>query len=576
MWRGRGARVSVTAQMNVAVGLKGEVRLVVGEADTANALGSGDVHVLGTPRLVALFEQATVDALRGILDEGQTSVGMRVQIDHLQPTPGRCGGRRRGPRRQDRGTSHLVHGDRHRFRWPRRRRQGDPRGRRRRQVPLQVLQGRLTTLALVATALDRRRLRRRRRERRNPRERHRSRHRPAIERGRHRRHRLPAGSRRPPCARRSMSYTTAARANRPANEVVAGRGRDSSGASRPCGTWSTAVLDRRRTPGVTRSAGRRTRPTDIVTSGPDAAHARRRSTAGSPPPNRSPSFGGEDVRVARSPQIFSPPARRYVAQTGQAIRATSTCWSTAGFCPRPPRAVGVRRRRSRPGRGQPLPRTWPTEADPAGIRMRSLEARRAVRPMTTSVSISCERAGGHDHHRERMPRGRRVRARQLTDDSGGADDHRRWVDHDGRSSRLRHRPTTSTTLDGRPRPPSPTSWMAPVDDIRRQSGRRPDRAPFGTCRRAPKRRSSCWSRSTATRLEHGAHGQRTSPTFEAALGGPLERWTWSSAARPIPPRDRVRVVRRQGSTRRPRTPTSALTASTRLHDRDRARSVSER
>lgn len=73
--------------MNVAVGLKGEVRLVVGEADTANALGSGDVHVLGTPRLVALFEQATVDALRGILDEGQTSVGMRVQIDHLQPTP---------------------------------------------------------------------------------------------------------------------------------------------------------------------------------------------------------------------------------------------------------------------------------------------------------------------------------------------------------------------------------------------------------------------------------------------------------------------------------------------------------
>lgn len=73
--------------MNVAVGLKGEVRLVVGESDTARMLGSGDVEVLGTPRLVALFEQATVEALRGILDENQTSVGMRVQIDHLQPTP---------------------------------------------------------------------------------------------------------------------------------------------------------------------------------------------------------------------------------------------------------------------------------------------------------------------------------------------------------------------------------------------------------------------------------------------------------------------------------------------------------
>ena len=73
--------------MNVAVGLKGEARIVVGEADTARALGSGDVDVLGTPRLVALFEQATVEALSGVLDDSQTSVGMRVQVDHLQPTP---------------------------------------------------------------------------------------------------------------------------------------------------------------------------------------------------------------------------------------------------------------------------------------------------------------------------------------------------------------------------------------------------------------------------------------------------------------------------------------------------------
>jgi fluoroacetyl-CoA thioesterase len=73
--------------VNVAVGLKGEARLIVGEADTARALGSGDVNVLGTPKLVALFEEATVDALRGVLDDGQSTVGMRVQIDHLQPTP---------------------------------------------------------------------------------------------------------------------------------------------------------------------------------------------------------------------------------------------------------------------------------------------------------------------------------------------------------------------------------------------------------------------------------------------------------------------------------------------------------
>ncbi|MFZ8997304.1 MAG: thioesterase family protein [Ilumatobacteraceae bacterium] len=73
--------------MNAAVGLSGEARLTVTEHDTARALGSGDVDVLGTPRLVALFEQATVAALAGTLDADQTTVGMRVQVDHLQPTP---------------------------------------------------------------------------------------------------------------------------------------------------------------------------------------------------------------------------------------------------------------------------------------------------------------------------------------------------------------------------------------------------------------------------------------------------------------------------------------------------------
>jgi fluoroacetyl-CoA thioesterase len=71
----------------MTVGLTGEARLVVTEADTARALGSGDVDVLGTPRLVALFEQATCIAIAGVLPAGQSTVGMRVQIDHLQPTP---------------------------------------------------------------------------------------------------------------------------------------------------------------------------------------------------------------------------------------------------------------------------------------------------------------------------------------------------------------------------------------------------------------------------------------------------------------------------------------------------------
>ena len=69
--------------MEIHVGATGSATLVVGEADTAIALGSGDVPVLATPRLVALLEEAAVAALAGTLEEGATSVGTHVAIDHL-------------------------------------------------------------------------------------------------------------------------------------------------------------------------------------------------------------------------------------------------------------------------------------------------------------------------------------------------------------------------------------------------------------------------------------------------------------------------------------------------------------
>jgi predicted thioesterase len=52
--------------------------------DTARALGSGDLDVLGTPRLLAWCEQATVAALDGQLDPGQSTVGSRVEITHAR------------------------------------------------------------------------------------------------------------------------------------------------------------------------------------------------------------------------------------------------------------------------------------------------------------------------------------------------------------------------------------------------------------------------------------------------------------------------------------------------------------
>ena len=60
---------------------------VVGEEDTAAAVGSGSLPVLGTPRLLAWLEAATCAALEPTLTAGSTSVGTRVQVDHLAASP---------------------------------------------------------------------------------------------------------------------------------------------------------------------------------------------------------------------------------------------------------------------------------------------------------------------------------------------------------------------------------------------------------------------------------------------------------------------------------------------------------
>ncbi len=72
--------------MPVEPGLAGEVELLVTDADTAVALHSGDVAVLGTPRIVALCEEAAMVALHGHLKAGETSVGHAVQLDHVAPS----------------------------------------------------------------------------------------------------------------------------------------------------------------------------------------------------------------------------------------------------------------------------------------------------------------------------------------------------------------------------------------------------------------------------------------------------------------------------------------------------------
>jgi fluoroacetyl-CoA thioesterase len=68
-------------------GLSARVELTVTDADTAQALGSGDVPVLGTPRVLALAETATVVATSRQMPGGVTTVGTRAEVEHRAATP---------------------------------------------------------------------------------------------------------------------------------------------------------------------------------------------------------------------------------------------------------------------------------------------------------------------------------------------------------------------------------------------------------------------------------------------------------------------------------------------------------
>jgi predicted thioesterase len=70
------------------VGQTGEVRVSVETGMLASAIGSGSLEVLSTPWLAALMERAACAAVEGRLgDAAQTTVGVRLDVRHLAPTP---------------------------------------------------------------------------------------------------------------------------------------------------------------------------------------------------------------------------------------------------------------------------------------------------------------------------------------------------------------------------------------------------------------------------------------------------------------------------------------------------------
>ena len=68
-------------------GLSGTAEILVGTRDTAPHVGSGKVKVLATPVMVSLMEEASLNAVEGLLPPGHQSVGTRLDITHIAATP---------------------------------------------------------------------------------------------------------------------------------------------------------------------------------------------------------------------------------------------------------------------------------------------------------------------------------------------------------------------------------------------------------------------------------------------------------------------------------------------------------
>lgn len=73
--------------MSIETGMKGRAEAVVAQENTAQAVGSGLVPVFATPYMIALMENAAVNAVQAGLEAGQGTVGIRLEVTHDAATP---------------------------------------------------------------------------------------------------------------------------------------------------------------------------------------------------------------------------------------------------------------------------------------------------------------------------------------------------------------------------------------------------------------------------------------------------------------------------------------------------------
>jgi fluoroacetyl-CoA thioesterase len=71
----------------VPVGAKGKFEQIVETKHLASELDPSLAAVLSTPTMVAMMEQAAIEAIKPFLDPGESSVGMTIEVSHTAATP---------------------------------------------------------------------------------------------------------------------------------------------------------------------------------------------------------------------------------------------------------------------------------------------------------------------------------------------------------------------------------------------------------------------------------------------------------------------------------------------------------
>lgn len=69
------------------IGIKNRVESTVTQELSAKTMGSGSLDVFATPAMVALMEKCAAESVESLVGEGNSTVGTKIDVDHLSATP---------------------------------------------------------------------------------------------------------------------------------------------------------------------------------------------------------------------------------------------------------------------------------------------------------------------------------------------------------------------------------------------------------------------------------------------------------------------------------------------------------